>query len=208
MPYDNRRRTQEARSARARVLEAAKESFLARGFAGTTIRGVADVAGVSQETIYKAFGGKAGMLKSVYDVALVGDDEDLPLAARPEAIAVRDSPDPVTASANYAELADLISRRIDPLLRVLLGSRGTDAALADFAATIERERRLGASFFVRHWHAAGWLRVDISLEEAIDAIWALNSPQPRWLLLDHGWTEGQYTRWLARLFHDAIFPTS
>ena len=46
---------------------------------------------------------------------------------------------------------------------------------------------------------------DITLDYAIDTVWALNSTQPRWLLLDHGWSEEQYTQWLAELIRHAIF---
>ncbi len=205
MPYDNRQRVETARATRRLVMEAAKASFLARGYGGTTIRQVADDAGVSQETIYKSFGGKAALLKAVYDVALAGDDEELSLAERPEALAVRDAPSPRAAATAYAELAQVISARIDPLLRVLLGVRDTDAALAEFARTTERERRAGATFYVTHWAAAGWLRDDVPVERAADAVWALNSPQMRWLLLDHGWSDDEYARWLGDLIHASIF---
>ena len=206
MAYDNRQRQEAARTTRARIIEAAKAGFLAHGFGGTTIRQFAEDAGVSQETIYKTFGGKAALLKSVYDVTLAGDDEDIPLAGRPEAIAVRDAPSPAAAAVSYAELAQLISRRIDPLLRVLLGARDTDRALAEFARTIDEERHVGSSFYVRRWERNGWLRDDITVDQAIDTVWALNSPQPRWLLLDHGWSDEQYTRWLAGLIRRTIFP--
>lgn len=206
MAYDNRQRQEAARTTRARIVEAAKAGFLAHGFGGTTIRQLAEDAGVSQETIYKTFGGKAALLKSVYDVTLAGDDEDIPLAGRPEAIAVRDAPSPAAAAASYAELAQLISRRIDPLLRVLLGARDTDRALAEFTRTIDEERHVGSSFYVRQWERNGWLRDDITVDQAIDTVWALNSPQPRWLLLDHGWSDEQYTRWLAGLIRRTIFP--
>lgn len=208
MAYDNRRRQDLARATRARVLTAATASFLSRSFAGTTIRQVAEDAGVSPETIYKTFGSKAALLKAVYDVALVGDDEDVPLAARPEAIAVRDAQSPAAAATAYAQLAQLISSRVDPLLRVILGARDTDTALAEFAATTERERHAGSTFYVRHWANEGWLRDGISLDHAIDTVWALNSPQPRWLLLDHGWTDEEYTRWLADLIEHTIFGGS
>ena len=206
MAYDNRQRQEAAQTTRARIIEAAKAGFLAHGFGGTTIRQLAEDAGVSQETIYKTFGGKAALLKSVYDVTLAGDDEDIPLAGRPEAIAVRDASSPAAAAASYAELAQLISRRIDPLLRVLLGARDTDRALAEFARTIDEERHVGSSFYVRQWERNGWLRDDITVDQAIDTVWALNSPQPRWLLLDHGWSDEQYTRWLAGLIRRTIFP--
>ena len=205
MPYDNRQRQETARTTRARILEAAKTSFLGRGFGGTTIRHVAEAAGVSQETIYKTFGGKAALLTSVYDVSLAGDDDDIALAARPEAIAVRDVQSPAAAAVAYAELAQLISSRVDPLMRVLLGARDTDKALAEFAKTTEDERHLGSSFCVRHWQRSGWLRDDITVDRAIDTLWALNSPQTRWLLIDQGWSDEQYTHWLASLIRHAIF---
>lgn len=205
MPYDNRQRHEAARTTRARIMEVAKTSFTERGFGATTIRQIAEDAEVSQETIYKTFGGKAALLKAVYDVSLAGDDDAIPLAARPEAIAVRDAHSPVQAATAYAELAQLISSRIDPLLRVFFGVRDTDQALAEFARTTEKERRVGSAFYVRRWAATGWLRHGITIDHAIDTVWALNSPQPRWLLLDHGWTDDQYTRRLASLIHHAIF---
>jgi len=203
--YDNRQREESARTTRARILEAAKASFIGRGFEGTTIRQVAEDAGVSQETIYKTFGGKAALLKSVYDVSLAGDDDDIPWAERPEPVAARNAETPAAAAAAYAELARLISNRIDPLLRVLLGARDTDNALAEFARTTDQERHVGSSFYVRHWEGNGWLRDDITIEHAIDSVWALNSPQMRWLLLDHGWSDEQYATWLAGLIDHAIF---
>ena len=205
MPYDNSQRHEAARTTRVRVMEVAKTSFIERGFGATTIRQIAEDAEVSQETIYRAFGGKAALLKSVYDVSLAGDDDPIPLAERPEAIAVRDAKSPAESARAHAELAQLISSRIDPLLRVLLGARDTDPALAEFARTTERERHVGSSFHVHRWASNGWLRDDITIDQAIDTVWALNSPQPRWLLLDHGWSEERHTQWLARLIRHAIF---
>jgi AcrR family transcriptional regulator len=208
VPYDNSQRHEAARTTRARIRDVAKTSFIERGFGATTIRQIADDAEVSQETIYKTFGGKAALLKAVYDVSLAGDDDPIPLVERPEAAAVQNAQSPAEAALAYAELARIISSRIDPLLRVLLGARDTDTALSEFARTTERERHIGSSFYVRHWATTGWLRDDITVDHAIDTVWALNSPQPRWLLLDHGWSEEQYTHWLASLIHHAIFTNA
>jgi AcrR family transcriptional regulator len=204
VPYDNSVRTASARATRARVVAAARTSFVERGFAGTTIRHVAQEAEVSQETIYKTFSGKAGLLKAVYDTTLVGDDEEEPLAQRPEALAVINATGPGEAVAAFAQLAQVISARVDPLLRVLLGSRDTDAALSSFARTIDEERRTGSSMWVRHWHAAGWLREDLEVEKAADILWALNSHEPRWLLQDRGWTAAEVTAWLADTLRHAL----
>jgi AcrR family transcriptional regulator len=195
--YNNQARTAAARETRARVLVAAHASFLERGFAATTVRGVAEQASVSQETVYKSFGSKAGLLKAVYDTALVGDDDDVPLAQRPEALAVRAATVPAEAVAAYARLAQVLSARVDPLLRLVLGSRDADAALSSFALTIDDERRIGSGIWVGRWHDAGWLRKDLSAERGADILWALNSNELRWLLLDRGWTADEITAWLT-----------
>lgn len=193
-----------AASTRAQVLAAAHELFLSKGFAGTTIRTVADSAGVSQETIYKSFGTKAALLKAVYDVALAGDAEQVPLAARPEANAVLAATTPHASTHAYAELARIVSVRTDPLLRVLLRSRGSDRALDAFATTTDGERLIGARHFVSHWHTKQWLRDDLTAARAAEIVWALNSPEPRWLLLDHGWSAHDFTQWLAETIHASV----
>ena len=163
----------------------------------TTIRAVAESAGVSQETIYKSFGSKASLLKAVYDVALAGDAEEVPLAARPESRASSKQPPRRPPPRRTPSSPGVISRRTDPLLRVLLRSRGSDRALDEFAATTDGERLIGSRHYVRHWESKGWLRDDVTPERAAEIVWALNSPEPRWLLLDQGWSQAEFTRWLA-----------
>jgi AcrR family transcriptional regulator len=202
--YDNSARERKSQATRARVLDAARASFLGRGFAGTTITLVADEADVSPETIYKTFGSKARLLKAVYDVTLAGDDADMTLSQRPEAIAVVEASSGADAVAAYARLAQTISIRTDPLVRMIMGSRDTDAALMAFVDTINQERRTGSAFWVGHWHAAGWLRDDLDVERAADILWALTSYEPRWLLVDRGWTPDEFTSWLAATVRQAL----
>ncbi|KXO99115.1 TetR/AcrR family transcriptional regulator [Tsukamurella pseudospumae] len=77
---------------RARVLAAADRSFRARGFAGTTVRGIAADAGVSGGTVM-AVGDKDALLVAVVDewIAAVHAEratgEPLPSLGRDEAIA-------------------------------------------------------------------------------------------------------------------------
>lgn len=204
MAYDNSARAARARATRARVLAAARASFLDRGFAGTTIGLVADEAAVSPETIYKTFGSKAALLKAVYDVTLAGDDDEVPLAQRPEALAVLHAHSGEEAIAAYATLAQTISIRTDPLVRMIMGSRDTDATLMSFVDTIQQERRTGSALWVGHWHAAGWLRADLDVGRAADILWALNSYEPRWLLTDRGWSTDEFASWLTETLCQAL----
>src|SRR5215468_12401309 len=91
--YDSSRRQEQARQSRAAVLREARRRFLADGFASTTVGVIAEGADVSVETVYKAFGNKAGLLKAVFDVAAVGDDEPIPLAEREMVAAIKAEPD-------------------------------------------------------------------------------------------------------------------
>ena len=197
MPYDNRSRTAAADQRRARVLAAATAAFTNEGYAGTTIRAVAEVAGVSQETVYKAFGGKAGLLKSVYDVAMAGDTDPVPIGARPAALAVRDAGSPAESSAAYGRMAAELAGRAGPLLRIVLAARSGDAELETFAATIDAERLTGAQVAVSDWASRGWLRDGLDVERARDMLWTLNSPAVWSLLKDRGWSDDDYAAWLA-----------
>lgn len=204
MAYDNSRRTAAAAQARHRVLLAARDCFLAQGFAATTIAAVARQAGVSPESVYKQFGGKAGLLKAVYDVAIAGDEEPVPVAQREEAQAVRTASDPSAAARAYARMATVLGRRTSPVLAVLLAARATDDQLVDLAATLDAERLAGATAVVTHWEARGWLRHGLTVASAADLVWTLISPEVRDLLTRRGWGEAAYTDWLGRAIADAV----
>ena len=74
---------------------------------------IASAAGVGRATVFGSVGGKAAILKAAYDIAIVGDDEPIPLPQRPCAIAVRHEPDPVRMIAAYA--AFFLASRSDDL---------------------------------------------------------------------------------------------
>jgi AcrR family transcriptional regulator len=197
MAYDNSSRAAAARATRTRVLAAARDAFLTGGYAGTTIRGVAEAAGVSQETVYKRFGNKAGLLKDVYDVAMAGDEDPVPGGERPEALALRASSGPAEAAAAYGRFAGSLAGRAGPLMRIVLSARGSDPDLDAFVATVDAERLTGATFAVRDWAGRGWLRPGLDPDRARDELWTLNSPAV-WLLLgERGWSGADYESWLA-----------
>ncbi|MBO0836626.1 MAG: helix-turn-helix transcriptional regulator, partial [Actinobacteria bacterium] len=85
--YKSAIRDDQARRTRRRVLDAATEVFVRRGYAGATIRAVATGAGVSVPTVEALFGTKVRLLKAAIDVAIAGDDEPVPVLDRPKALA-------------------------------------------------------------------------------------------------------------------------
>lgn len=65
------RQTRKART-RAAILEAARDRFVQQGFAGTTIRDVADAAGVGVGTVHAHFADKQGLLSACFDHQIEG----------------------------------------------------------------------------------------------------------------------------------------
>ena len=81
--YDSTLRRRQAEQNRRTILDTAATLFAERGWA-VAVRDIADAAGTSIETIYARFGSKPELLKQVLDVGVVGDDEPVALADRPE----------------------------------------------------------------------------------------------------------------------------
>jgi len=198
--YDNRGRAAQARQTRRRVLAAAHELLLEHGYGATTMSRIAAAAGVSVETVYKSFGTKAALVKEAYDVALVGDDEPIPLAERPEFQALLGDRDPAGKLRRYAALARAVGERISPLASMLLAGAhsGGDRDLEALAEMADRERLAGVTALVGHLDESGGLRPGLDRDRARDAIWTLISPDVyRMLVVERGWSLDDYERWLA-----------
>ena len=71
--YDASRRQEQARQNRDKIIDAAERRFLRDGYGTTTIAAIADDAGVHADTVYKAFGGKPGLVRAIRTRALQGE---------------------------------------------------------------------------------------------------------------------------------------
>lgn len=204
--YDNSRRAEQARLTRRGVLDAARELLTERGPAAVTMRDVAAHAGVSTETVKKAFGTKTALIKSVYDVTLAGDDEPIPMIDRPEIQAVLAATNPRDKLARYAAAARQVGERVGPMLaKLLAAARGGDPELTQFRTTINNERLVGADAVVSHLAATGGLRTDLEPRRARDIVWTLIAPEVYELLVnDRDWSPDEYEQWLAQALGDAL----
>jgi AcrR family transcriptional regulator len=203
--YDSSRRQAQARARRAAILAACRDELVHSGYAGLTIRAVAGRAGVSQETVYKSFGGRLDLVKALYDVTLAGDDEPVPLAERPQMRALVAETDPVAKVAAYARLARQVSERVGVVMAAI-GAAGTGAgsgAGSEAAAIVERtgaERLAGVTAFVRHLESVGMLGAGIDPVAAAESCWVLISPEVyRLCVTGRGWTGDAYETWLTRM---------
>lgn len=196
--YDATRRQAQARQLRLEVATAARDLFIAQGFAATTIGDVAVAAGVSQQFIYSAFGGKRGLLGKVVDWALVGDDEPIPMAQRPTIIAIQQERTIAGKCALHARHVRMLAPRVSPLVQMVRAAADADADARAIYDDREQQRHVGAALFVSDLRTAGDLRAGLSEAQAADALWAL-SPDVLWtaLVTRRGWTADEFEFWYA-----------
>lgn len=203
--YDSSKRQEQARATRAAVLVAARQLFVDRGFVATTLQAVADEAGVSVQTVYAVFGTKQELLRQVIGVAIVGDDEEVPLLEREAVQRIVAEPDQHTRARMQAAVITQILGRVAPVAMVAREASGTSAEAAEQWRAFMHERRVGMD------HAASTLAgkqgLRLSLDEAADVIHALWSPEMYTILVrELGWTTDRYEEWMADTLERTLLP--
>jgi len=200
--YESPLRDAQTAETRRRVLATAREEFVCHGYARTSISGIAAAAGVSRETVYHLFGGKAAVLKSVYDVAIVGDDNQVPVADREEYRAMLTEPDPAAAARTFGRLSAELVGRIGPVLRVLADA-AREPELADVLAQTREERLAGTRQLLATLSGAD--PHSLAFGRAVDVVWALVSPELALLLTEgRGWSLAAYGEWLGEQVADQV----
>lgn len=206
--YDATRRRELATHNRHAILDAARGLFLERGFAATTMPGIAAAAGVSVQTVYKAFGNKPGLAKAVFDVAIAGDDEPVPMVQREALGRVRNEPDPRKKFELYGQHLAAVAPRHVPIQLLIHSAAATDPEAGRVWRQLQDEGLRGMNVFARSLHADGHLRSDVSASEARDVLWTYNSAELYQLLvIERGWTPKRYGRWVAAALSAALLPS-
>jgi AcrR family transcriptional regulator len=192
--YDSPLRSAQAARTRQQIIEAARRVFVRDGYGGTSMAALAREAGVSRETLYKAFRAKPDLLKAVYDVAVVGDHESVAVADRPEYVRMLAEPDPDAAARAFGMLSAELVERIGPVLRVLADA-AHEPELQDLLGATRAERLEGTRNLLVRLSGAP---AGPALDRAVDVVWTLISPEVSLLLTgQRGWTREQYGQWLG-----------
>jgi len=191
------RRAESARATRHRILETARILLSRDGYAAMTVTKLAVAAGVSPQTIYNSIGGKAEVVKALYDIVLAGDTDETPMSQRPDFRVVTSATSAGAWAAAYAAWSRRINERTGPLLALLLAhGPGGDLTLQEFLATTDRERRQGNRNSI-----SGKIGERIPAqyrETVVDSIWVLTAPDVFAKLTQRcGWTPAAYEAWLA-----------
>lgn len=196
--YDAAGRQARSAETRQRIVDAARHLILTNGYRATTIAAVAAEADVSVDTVYELVGRKPVLLRELIEQAISGTDHAVTATERDYVKAMRAEPRPAIKLAIYARAVREVHSRMAPLFLALRDASSTEPEAHRVWEAISQRRAANMRTLVRDLRETGGLRPDVSVEDAADALWAMNSPELYVLLTaDRGWSPRRFERWLA-----------
>jgi AcrR family transcriptional regulator len=195
-PYSSPKREERARETRRRIRDAAWALFASDGYTGTTMNAIARAAGVGERTVYLAFPTKTELLGEIISVAVRGDDDDAPLAAREAWKQVLDAPGDEILP-RFATTITAILARTAAVLAIAEAAAAGDAQLAARRSQGQSNMRSDYRAVADALACAHALADDVTPSHAADMIYALAGHDVYLRLTDEcGWSTARYTRWL------------
>ena len=205
--YDSSGRTAQALRNRTAILDAAQHQFLEDGYGRTTIASVAREAGVSVETIYKGFGGKADLVREVYERGLAGRQQAT-VYQRSDEMREHET-DPAKILRYWASLIAELGPQVGPIRVVMRSAAADDADLARVMSTSDDDRLKRMRHNARFLERRGYLRPGVSAADAADVLWTCTSAE--WyelMVLRRGWSPRRFERFVGDFLVAALLAPS
>jgi len=194
--YDSSGRQIQANRTKEAVLDAAQRQFLDAGYAATNLAAIAKEAGVSVETIYKAFGGKSGLVRAIYERGLAGHGP-LPAYERSDEMRERES-DPAVIMRNWGALTAEVASVLTPIRLLIRSASSIDPEMTSLLEEGDNERLDRAGHHARFLADRGFLREGIAVDKATDVLWTCSSVEIYELLvLKRGWSVAEFAEFIA-----------
>jgi len=196
--YDGTGRRAASAATRQRILGAARELIIERGYRKTTIAAIAERADVNADTVYELVGRKAVVLRELVEQALSGTDRSIAGEDRTRVRQMRAESDPRVKLSIYAREVRQIQQRLAPLFLALRDASSTEPEAERVWKEISDRRAANMRKLAADLQGTGRLRPGLSVDEAADVVWATNSSELFVLLtVERGWSSQRYERWLA-----------
>lgn len=193
--YRSALRARQAQETRRRVVEAAARLFATRGYAATTLAGIAREAGVSTETV-KTTAAKSELLIAAFEVTFAGTESADSLTDTEVGRGVLDLPDAALLDAVVGQIA-LANARGHALWTVLLGAAASDPVVDTALRAILARRAVDYRRFVDELVARGLAPAVADPDATAAALSFQLSPEGyQQLVTQSGWTPERYTAWL------------
>ena len=203
--YDSSRRQELARRNRQAVLELAERRFLSDGYASTTIAAIAEEAGVSAELIYKVYGSKGGLVKAIHDRRLAGSGL-VPAYQRSDQMREQHT-DPRAILHEWGLLTAEVAATLTPIRLLLRAAASTDPDMATLLEHTENQRLERMRHHAEFLDQRGYLRSDVTLDEATDILWACSSTEfYELLVLQRKWPLPRFAQFITDFMTTGLLP--
>jgi len=168
-----------------------------------TIAAIAADADVSEDTIYKAFGGKPGLVRAIRAKALAGAGP-VPAERRSDEMQER-AASPREIIEAWGALTAEIAPRVAPILLLIRAAAATDAEVDELLQEMDADRLRRMTDNARRLRDAGHVRAGITLAQTADVLWTYTAPELYELMvLRRGWSPKRYGRFVADAMIDAL----
>lgn len=182
-------------------MQAGRELFAERGFAGTTIDAIAERAAVAPQTVYAAFGSKAAIAGQMRGLV----EREAGIIERFRALMAEPSPNLQMELA--ADLTRHVCENHGDLYELFTSAK--EPELAAVGEEMLEAQRFGMRQLIAKLVPSGALRSDLDPDDAISILWALTSVELyRKLVRQSGWTPEKYQSWLAAALKQLVLQQS
>jgi AcrR family transcriptional regulator len=186
-PYRSPRRSEQVDATRRRILDAARQLFAQRGYAGATMEAIAVASGLAVPTVYKNFGNKRLLLVKLIDTELYTPDYVQVQRARPR--------ERLQAMARM--IVNYASRAAD-VTSIVAGAIGADPGFEQLLRRIRGDRRLHAARMAHSLAQDRALRPDRTEEQASAILYSLVGLELYDLFVKRcSWSDEQFESWLS-----------
>ncbi|WP_280181630.1 TetR/AcrR family transcriptional regulator [Nocardia farcinica] len=199
-------RAARASANRAKMLAAARELFTTRGYTATTMKAIAEQAGMAVQTLYFTFATKRAILSELLDVEIAGDTEPVATMDRPW-FAAAVAAAPAEQIRLQVAAAATIYARVSPLLEVIRSAAATDAELAELWQINVSQRHTVQLRLAEALAAKTPLRAGLTAARAADIALATLAPETyRLLVHDRSWTGAEWEAWATDALVGQLLP--
>lgn len=206
--YDTTNRERQAADTQLRIVRAARTLFLRDGYAATTIAAIAAEAGVAVQTVYASARSKRQILQRILDLAVSGEDQQVPVLASSRWIELDGETDAATKIALFARLHTEICRREAEVFAIMSDAAGADPDVRAVMHENAQRRYKDQLALARSLRKHRSMRNSLTASHAADVIWTLASERTYLALVhDRNWTPHQYTQWLTEQLRSALIVT-
>jgi len=159
------------------------------------------------ETIYKAFGGKPGLVRAIYERGLTGRGT-VPAYQRSDAMRERET-DPETIMRNWGVLTAEVASVVTPIRLLMREAAATDPEMAALLNASDDERLERMAHHGRFLQQRGYLRQGVTLAEATDVLWTCSSVELYELLvLKRGWSMPRFAEFVSGFMIATLLPSN